>query len=80
MNRNVKNHIKYLGACALRVFNRVFYVLPVKNNRILFNTYDGKHVCCNPRAIFEELMEKYPGRFEYVWTLSKDEELRQYKG
>ena len=62
------------------MFNRVFYVLPVKNNRILFNTYDGKHVCCNPRAIFEELMEKYPGRFEYVWTLSKDEELRQYKG
>ncbi len=80
MNRRTKNYLKYIAACSLRIVTRVFYVFPIKHNRILFNTYDGKHICCNPKAIFEGMMKRYPGQFEYVWTLDKDEEIQQYIG
>ena len=76
---NVKRYVKYLSACFMRIATRGLFFLPVKQNRILFNTYDGRHICCNPKAIFEELIKMYPGQFEYVWTLESDKELRRYK-
>lgn len=80
MNRNAKNFIKYCASCGLRVLNRLWYVFPVKKNRIIFSAYDGKHVSCNPKAVFEYMMKHYPGQFEYVWTLEHPDELEAYRG
>lgn len=79
MNRKIKRLIKYLSACVLRIISRVLYIFPIKNNRVLFTAYDGQHVCCNPKAIFEYMIQNYPGRFEYIWTLNDDKELQGYQ-
>lgn len=78
MNRKTKNLIKYMIACSVRVISRTMYIFPVKKNRILFSAYDGKHICCNPKAIFEYMIAAYSGEFEYVWTLDNVDELAQY--
>ena len=80
MSAKMKKQLKYLAACVLRVVTKVFHFFPVKQNRILFHAYDGKHVCCNPKAVFEGLMARYPGQFEYVWALSSRDELQPYTG
>lgn len=79
MSRNLKRFAKYLLARVVRFLSRILYIFPVKNNRVLFTAYDGHHVCCNPKAIFEYMIQKYPGRFEYIWTLDDKKELMQYQ-
>ena len=69
MNKQTKDSVKFLSALIIRLLTKAFYVFPIKKNRIMFSAYDAKHVCCNPKYIFEELVREYPGEFEYVWTL-----------
>lgn len=78
MNRKVKGLLKFVSACGIRCLSRLLYVFPIKDNRILFTAYDGHHVCCNPKAIFEYMCKNYPGKFEYVWTLDSSKELQNY--
>ena len=70
--------MKFIFAYGIRFITRILYLFPIKKNRILFSAYDGKHVCCNPKAIFEYMITNYPKQFEYIWTLDKDEELDPY--
>lgn len=79
MKKKAKELMKYMSACILRVVNRALYVFPIKNNRVIFSAYDGHHICCNPKAVFEYMMDNYPGKFEYVWTLDNADELKCYK-
>ncbi|MBO5163340.1 MAG: CDP-glycerol glycerophosphotransferase family protein [Ruminococcus sp.] len=80
MNKQTKDSVKFLSALIIRLLTKAFYVFPIKKNRIMFSAYDAKHVCCNPKYIFEELVREYPGEFEYVWTLPNMRELKKYKG
>lgn len=80
MKKKIKEFVKYVLACIIRVLSRVLYIFPVKNGRVIFSAYDGHHVCCNPKAIFEYMMKVYPEKFEYVWTLDNAKELEDYKG
>lgn len=41
--------------------------LPVKKNRILFSSFCGSNCSCNPKAIFEYLLENHKNRFEFIW-------------
>ncbi len=41
--------------------------LPVKKNRILFSSFCGSNCSCNPKAVFEYLLENYKDKFEFVW-------------
>lgn len=75
MNKQVKDMMKFLSASVMRVMWTTLSVFPVKKNRILFSAYDANHVCCNPKYIFEQLTRMYPGKFEYVWTLSNKREV-----
>lgn len=46
---------------------RLFFVFPIKPNRILFISYNGKQYSCNPKYIFENLIDNEVG-IEYVWA------------
>ena len=44
---------------------------PVKPLKIVFDNYMGKGYGCNPKYVAEKLEEKYPGKFEIVWIITK---------
>lgn len=65
-------NIKYtLLNYLLRVFHLLFRV---RNNRILFNSFDGRSYSDNPRCISEELYRLYNNSFEYIWVINGDNE------
>ena len=62
--------IKFLVASLLRLVLKVFYILPVKKNRIMFSAYTGRQFSCNPKALFEQLYERFGDEYEYIWILN----------
>lgn len=49
---------------------RIFYIFPVKKNRILFSTSAGIRYACNPKYIFEVLYSELGASCEYVWVIN----------
>ena len=59
----MKNRVIWL----LKNLLRLFFIFPIKPNRIIFISYSGKQYSCNPKYIFENLL-KNKVELEYVWT------------
>lgn len=78
--RKIKFYVKFAAGCIIRILTRIFYLIPIKNNRILFHAYDAKHICCNPKYIFEYMIKQYPEQYEYIWVLNTDREIKSYPG
>jgi len=49
---------------------------PIKSNKVVLDNYMGKGYGCNPKYVAEKLLEKYPGKFEVVWIVSKADAAR----
>ncbi|MGL4688206.1 MAG: CDP-glycerol glycerophosphotransferase family protein [Fusobacteriaceae bacterium] len=59
-----------------KVFYKLFWVLPIKKNRVLFSSYFGRQYSDNPKFIYEELI-KNRNDLDIVWVLNnKIEELQ----
>ena len=56
----------------IRVYSRLFFVLPVNKKRILFSSYSGKQYSCNPKYIFKYMRDIYPD-YEYIWAFNHPE-------
>ncbi len=69
MKKTIKVILKYLlyfKLLFLRFFFSAFSVFPVKKNRIMFISFNGKQYSCNPRAVSEAIMGD--DRFEILWA------------
>ena len=68
LKRNVvvKKMIDKISLPMYKVFNKI---LPIKNKMIIFQSYYGKSYACNPRAIYEELVDTNAG-YKCVWILN----------
>ena len=61
--RKRKARITHLVYCLFRIF-------PVKENKIVFTTFEGDGgYCCNPRYIAEELLKRNKG-YDIVWLVN----------
>ncbi len=49
----------------------ILSVIPIKRNRVFFNSFYGKSYSDNPKAVSETLYDLYGDRFEYVWVLNQ---------
>lgn len=56
----------------LKNFLKIFWVIPVKKNRIVFRSSHGTKYNCNPKYISEYLQNNFKGKFEQVWIFDKD--------
>ncbi len=66
--------VKYCGAVVMRNLWRIIYpFVPMKRNRIVFDSFTGEQYSCNPRAIYEYLLQVAPTDFEYVWAFQEPE-------
>lgn len=70
---DLKLAVKQMAVYCLRMVLRLFYIFPVKRNRILFCSYGGGQFSCNPKAIFNYISCSYPRQFDCVWVFQKPE-------
>ena len=60
---------------------KIFWILPVKKNKLLFISFSGQY-SDSPKYIYRALSEKYGKKLEYVWVLkagSREKELNLCK-
>lgn len=64
----------------MRILSHVFYIFPVKKNRILFSSFEGKNYGCSPKYIFEYMYKNYGDSYEYVWCINDTNKIpKMYK-
>lgn len=59
----MKIEIKHVGISCLY---RIFSLLPIKKNKVVFSNYVGKGYGCNPKYIAEEIIKRHPD-WDLVW-------------
>ena len=57
---------EYLMLRLKRMFTRMFWILPLNNKKLFFSSYEGKQYSCNPRSVYEVILEK-ESYLIYVW-------------
>lgn len=77
--RSVSRKIEYLQDRFMQIILHVFYLFPIKKNRILFMSFEAGKYACNPRRITEYLQKKYPGKFEIIWAFEGEKNFRWLK-
>lgn len=63
----------------IRIVLRLFYILPIQNNKILFLSFDGRQFSCNPKYIYSYLKKHAPSEMEYVWVFNEPDKHRELK-
>lgn len=71
----MKHYLKIATIFLLRILLRVFYIFPVKKNRILFSSFEGMNYGCNPKYIFEYMYKHWGDSCEYIWCLNDSSNL-----
>ncbi len=61
---------KYIKQMMLGVYNTMYYILPLDENIILFESSVGRNYTGNPKVIYEKLVaEKLDKKYKCVWIL-----------
>lgn len=68
MFNRIIQYAKILIAYIIQLLFKIYWIIPVKKNRILLMSYEGKGFTCNPKYIFEYMSEKYAGCYEFIWV------------
>lgn len=61
--------VKLVYIIALRNIRKVFFVFPLKKNRVIFESFSGDGYSCNPKYISEYLKKEYGNSVEVVWAV-----------
>ncbi len=62
--------LKVFIITSLRVFLRIFHIVPLKRNTIVFCSYEGKQYSCNPKYLYEYIRNTYGSQYTYVWVMN----------
>lgn len=65
----IKKIIKNGGLFVLNKAFHIFWLLPIKKNRVFFMSYHGNQYACSPRYISEALFANCSDGVEIVWCL-----------
>lgn len=67
----VSRTLKYVGASALKVIlQAVFFFRGTRPKKILFESFVGRRVSCNPLALYRHIQQVAPGEYECVWAVA----------
>ena len=67
---------KMLEIRILRVFMTVLHIFPIKQNRIILNSYTGTQYSCNPKYITEAILKRFPDKYEIIWTFKEPDKFQ----
>lgn len=68
----MKDYMKDLLMKIIRMMLHIFFIFPIKNNRIMFECYLGKQFTCNPKYIYKGLVEDKDD-YEIIWSFNNPE-------
>lgn len=71
----MKNIIIEIG----KKFLCIFFVFPIKNNRIFFSAYSGRQYSCNPKYISDWIEQNYKEKFEIIWAFNEPDAFSDLK-
>lgn len=71
----MKHYFKIIVIFLSRILLRIFYIFPIKKNRILFSSFEGRNYGCNPKYIFEYMYDRYGDLYEYIWCLDNESKI-----
>ena len=57
-----------------RTVLKLFWLVPLKKNRIYLSADKGSGIRCNPAYIYKFMLEKYPGMYQYIWEYAEEYE------
>ena len=63
----------------IRGLLHVYYIFPIRKNRVIFNSMTWKQYSCNPKYITEYLLANYPGKFEIIWAFEDPDKFAYLK-
>lgn len=69
----MKNWVQYYGTLIFRQMLKILHIFPIKKNRVLFYSFNGKQYSCNPKQI-SDYLSKYCTNLEIIWAF-KDPKL-----
>ena len=64
----MKGRLRIFTRLTLRQLMKVFWIFPVRKNKVLLESYGGAFYSCNPKYISEFLEKQHPGRYDLVWS------------
>lgn len=63
----LRNAIKFPALFICRLIYRLFMLLPLKKDTILFSAYEGNEYTCNPKYIYEYIRKHCGTRYRTIW-------------
>lgn len=66
----LKEIIKNFGMDVARFLLKIYFIFPINNRRVIFQSYIGKQYSCNPKYISEYLI-KCDEQYEVIWSFEK---------
>ena len=69
----MRDRFKLLIKKILRLVLKIYYIFPVKKNRVFFMSTMGKQYSCNPKYIFENMIKNCEigdKELEYIWAFN----------
>ena len=66
----ITQYVKIAALYIIRIILRVFWIFPIDKKKVLFCSYGGKQYACNPKYIFEYMVERYYNVFTYIWSVN----------
>ena len=61
-------YIKVIGAYIVRLLLKIFWIFPVKSNKIIFSCHQGNGYTCNPKYLSEYIGKNYKNGFNLIWV------------
>lgn len=76
----MKVRLKLLFLYVMKIVLKVFWLFPVKENRLIFYSHEGKSFSCNPKYIYLYLRNQAVNNFDFVWVLNKKQNIGDLEG
>lgn len=67
----IKAYLNYCGTLFLRLLSNVLNIFPIRKNRIVFYSFNGKSCSCNPYYISKYLSEAYGDKLDMIWSFKE---------
>lgn len=65
----ISEKLKLIYILVIRQIRKIFFVVPIKKNRVMFESFSGDSYGCNPKYISIMLKEKYGEKVEVIWGI-----------
>lgn len=69
MTQTQKDKLQLIVTTIIRNISKLYWIFPVKKNRIALISHSGTQYSCNPKYISLYLQNKYPHKFDIIFAL-----------